>query len=59
MGKCILRSLNHCTSHEFTYVDKGEVFVKADLSDMPKTKAKLKKRELAKARSKVSGCTIG
>ena len=45
---------NNSTSYEFTYLDKGEVFAKADLSDMPKTKAKLKKRELAKARSKVS-----
>lgn len=34
-------------------LDKGEVFTKADLSEVPKTKVKLKKRELAKARSKV------
>lgn len=44
----------HLLSYEFTYLDKGEVFAKADLSAVPKTKGKLKKRELAKARSKVS-----
>ena len=38
------------------FKDKGEVFTKADLSEVPKAKAKVKKRELcggSKTRSKV------
>lgn len=43
-------------SMNLVILDKGEIFTKADLSEVPKTKAsKLKKRELAKARSKVGG----
>lgn len=36
----------------------GEVFSKADLSELPKTKAKVKKRELTKAKSKVRNAAL-
>lgn len=50
-----LSSGNNSTGYEFAYLDNGtEIFTKADLSEVPKTKSKLKKRELAKTRSKVS-----
>ena len=34
------------------------MFSKADLSDLPKTKAKVKKRELTRAKSKVSRAAL-